>query len=99
MKTLEREAIKHMDVILDVPGEIVEEFNQLPNRDKLVEQAFNDMIEKYRQSSRKTSLETNKWQNMLSEIEKNKTLYRGVSKQVQKASKEFREEFMFNENN
>ena len=86
-----------MNITINVPDQIGEEINQLPNRNERTLQALENMLKEHRQSLKKTDSKPNKWQNMLSEIEKNKSLYRGLSKQIQKDSEEFREGFIFNE--
>ena len=86
-----------MNITLNVPDQVGLEINQLPDRNERTLQALINMLEEYNQSLKNTDNKQNKWQNMLSKIEKNKALYRGLSEQIQRDSAEFREGFIFNE--
>lgn len=88
-----------MNITINVPDDMEEEINKLPNRDNLDLKDFERFLEQYRQSSRQSSTtnqQTGKWAKFAKKIKDNRELYRGVSKQIQKDSKEFREEFAFN---
>jgi hypothetical protein len=89
-----------MNITINVPDQLGTEINQLPNRDQMATQALRKMLEEYRHSMQETTTPTKqkgKWAKFAENIELNKDKYRGVSEQVQKDSKEFRENFIFND--
>ena len=93
-----------MEITISVPDEVGKEINSLPGRDNLELTELISMLEKYRQSliisptsKKEYNKKTGKWAKFSEEIKKNSSLYRGVSEKIQKDSKEFRENFVFNE--
>lgn len=99
MVTLERKWVQFVNITINVPDQVGEAISQLPNCDELATQALKDMLEKYGQSLGKASTanNANKWQEMLHQIEKNRPYLSGVSDTILKDSKEFRENFVFND--
>lgn len=89
--------VDSMNITINVPDQIGLEINQLPNRNARTLHALMNMLEEYRHSLQNTDSKPSQWKNMLTEIEENKVLYRGLSEQIQKDSEDFREGFIPNE--
>lgn len=83
-----------MNITIKVPDDLGKEINRIPNHDELATQALKNMLEKYRQTVRNTST-SNKWKKISNRVKKNPPL-RGAGEKVLTDSKDFRNNFNFN---
>ena len=89
----EKEGVKIVNITINVPDQVGEAINQLPNRDSVDLYELKKIIENYEQSLSKTTT-PNKWQHLADRVRKNPPLS-GAGDQVLQDSKEFRENFAF----
>ena len=97
MATLEKEGVQFVNITINVPDQVGEAINQLPNRDSVDLHELKIIIEKYEQSlSEKTAptKQKGKWAKLVAEIKEEKLLY-GLSEEMNKNSREFRDNFAF----
>ena len=88
-----------MNITINVPDEVGRKINKLPNRDKLELSELIKMLEKYRDLSTisPTVIEQKgKWAKIAQKIHKESPLH-GLSEEVNKSSREIRENFAFND--
>ena len=85
-----------MNITINVPDQLGETINQSPNRNDLELHDLKLIIDKHEQILKHEST-SNKRQEMLAQIKKNKSILRGVSDQISKYSEEFRKDFAFNQ--
>ena len=95
MATLEKNKVKLMNITINVPDSVGEEINKSPNRKNLGFHDLKIIFENYEKSKKVNT--TNKRQEMLNRIKKNKEFLVGTSDQILKDSKDFRENFVFTE--
>ena len=88
-----------MNITINVPDQVGEAINQLPNRDSVDLHELKIIIEKYERSLSEattgtTKKQTGKWANLVNELKKEKLLY-GLSEEINKNSQEIRNNFVF----
>ena len=86
-----------MNVTINVPDQVGEAINQLPNRDSVDLHELKKIIEKYEQSLSKTTIPTKqkgKWAKFAEKAHRESPL-KGMSEELNKLSREFRDEFAF----
>jgi len=87
-----------MDITINVPDAIGKELKKLPNSNNLSLKDLEFVLEKHRQQFDQTTPKqktSGKWRNIAEEFHRESPLH-GLSDEVNKASRDFRDNFSFN---
>ena len=86
-----------MNITINVPDQVGNAIKQLPDRDIVDLHKLKIIIEEYEESLKISSAPVNqngKWADLVAKIKEEKLLY-GMSEEINKSSKEFRDNFAF----